>query len=69
MVGLAAAKGKTLLRCESLSMSQIYAEKLNDQGERSRIEGLEMFDEFEEWQLLQGHYCITLALMAAPDDP
>ena len=29
---------------------------------RNRIESLEMFDEFEEWDLLQSHYCITLAV-------
>jgi hypothetical protein len=23
------------------------------------VERLEMFDEFEEWQLLQSHYCLV----------
>ena len=59
---LASSRSKTLVHCESLSMSQIYSTKLNDEGEKARIERLEMFDEFKEWELLQGHYCITLAI-------
>ena len=48
-------------------MVDIYANKLNDAGEKTRIERLEMFDEFEEWQLLQGHYCVTLTVCS--NDP
>ena len=41
-------------------MDKVYTFHL-DAAERIRIEKLEMFDEFEEWQLLQNHYCLTLA--------
>jgi tRNA wybutosine-synthesizing protein 4 len=44
---------------ECYNMSQIYAKKL-EQTEKSRIEKLEIFDEFEEWELLQRHYCVCL---------
>ena len=40
-------------------MSEVYLKKL-DPAERSRIEKLEIFDEFEEWDLLQSHYCLCL---------
>lgn len=40
-------------------MSEIYAKKL-EQTEKKRIEKLEIFDEFEEWELLQKHYCLCL---------
>ena len=62
MVDLVQAKGHNMLYVESLSMNKIYAQKLNEQNEKTRIERLEMFDEFEEWDLLQSHYCITLAV-------
>ena len=41
-------------------MAKIYSEKL-PAIDRIRIEKIEMFDEFEEWQLLQSHYCLVLA--------
>ena len=44
---------------ECYNMSQIYAKKL-EQTEKHRIEKLEIFDEFEEWELLQKHYCVCL---------
>jgi tRNA wybutosine-synthesizing protein 4 len=37
----------------------VYGLKL-DTAERARIEKLEIFDEFEEWDLLQSHYCLAL---------
>jgi len=43
--------------CEN--MLRIHNSKL-DETERSRIERIEMFDEFEEWDLLQSHYCICV---------
>jgi len=43
--------------CEN--MLRIHNSKLDD-GERARIEKIEMFDEFEEWDLLQSHYCICI---------
>ncbi len=36
---------------ECFNMSEIYTKKL-DPEERKRIEKLEIFDEFEEWELL-----------------
>ena len=41
------------------NMSEIYAKRL-DIIERHRIEKLEIFDEFEEWELLSKHYCLCL---------
>ena len=41
-------------------MAVVYNERLNGENERTRIEKLEMFDEFEEWTMLQNHYCLTL---------
>ena len=58
-------KSKHVLHLESLSMDTIYATRLNGEGEKTRIERLEMFDEFEEWELLQSHYCITLAVCSS----
>ena len=65
MVDLFTAKGLHNLLVDSISMNTVYQQKLNESGEKSRIERLEMFDEFEEWELLQGHYCITLAVCSA----
>lgn len=41
--------GMTFAEC--YNMSQVYSLKL-DHAERIRIEKLEIFDEFEEWELL-----------------
>ena len=43
------AAGMTDAEC--YSMNVVYSSKL-DAAERSRIEKLEIFDEFEEWELL-----------------
>ena len=51
---------------ECLNMSLVYSRKL-DKTERMRIEKLEIFDEFEEWELLQKHYCLCLGKRV--DDP
>ena len=40
-------------------MDKVYSERL-DAHEREKIERIEIFDEFEEWVLLQSHYCLTL---------
>ena len=48
------------MTAESLPMITIYDEKVNLEQERTRIEKLEMFDEFEEWNMLQSHYCLSL---------
>jgi tRNA wybutosine-synthesizing protein 4 len=50
--------------CES--MLKIHNSKLND-TERTRIERLEMFDEFEEWELIQTHYCICVGSKFSDD--
>lgn len=42
----------------AVNMTKVYNKHL-DATEKSRIERLEMFDEFEEWVLLQDHYCIA----------
>lgn len=41
-------------------MNDIYKHFLNP-SELARIEKLELFDEFEEWHMIQGHYCINMA--------
>jgi len=48
-------------RVEALDMNQIF-NKLLDPTENQRISRVEIFDEFEEWYLIQGHYCIVMAL-------
>jgi len=48
-------------RAEAYDMNTIYSEKL-DPRERARIERIEWFDEFEEWRLIMGHYCISLGV-------
>eukprot|EP01025_Chloroclados_australasicus_P045242 TRINITY_DN4939_c0_g1_i5.p2 TRINITY_DN4939_c0_g1~~TRINITY_DN4939_c0_g1_i5.p2 ORF type:complete len:332 (-),score=32.89 TRINITY_DN4939_c0_g1_i5:253-1248(-) len=42
-------------------MDRIYREVL-DKNDRKRIEKLEIFDEFEEWHMIQQHYCISVAI-------
>jgi hypothetical protein len=44
---------------ECVNMSVAYSRKL-DAAERQRIEKLEIFDEYEEWELLSSHYCVSL---------
>lgn len=44
---------------ECYNMSVVYSKRL-DTTERLRIEKLEIFDEFEEWELLSKHYCFCL---------
>lgn len=52
-----AAAGMSAAEC--YSMSVVYSRKM-EQAERLRIEKIEIFDEFEEWDLLQSHYCLCL---------
>ena len=47
-------------------MIVIYDELVNKELERTRIEKLEMFDEFEEWDMLQSHYCLSLGQRLPP---
>jgi len=39
-----------------------FWEKYAEKAERARIEKIEIFDEFEEWNILQSHYCVILGL-------
>ncbi|KAK8630382.1 hypothetical protein V6N13_079178 [Hibiscus sabdariffa] len=39
-------------------MLRVYS-KFVDANERQRIERLELFDEFEEWHMMQEHYCVA----------
>lgn len=47
------------IQAETITMCQVYDERL-DKIEKARIEKLEIFDEFEEWILIQNHYCICI---------
>ena len=47
------------IESETITMNTVYDQKL-DKFEKARIEKLEIFDEFEEWVLLQNHYCICI---------
>lgn len=40
-------------------MLKVHNGKLNE-DDRERIEKIELFDEFEEWDLLQSHYCLCV---------
>ena len=44
--------------CED--MRTLYSSFL-ERSEIQRISRIEMFDEFEEWNLIQSHYCILVA--------
>jgi tRNA wybutosine-synthesizing protein 4 len=44
---------------ECFNMQTIYNSKL-DKTEKARIEKLEIFDEYEEWEMLSIHYCVSL---------
>lgn len=48
-------------------MNIVYRDRLGADAERSRIEKLEIFDEFEEWDLLQSHYCLCLSSRGKSD--
>jgi tRNA wybutosine-synthesizing protein 4 len=47
-------------QAEAITMGKVYKERL--EADRARIEKLEMFDEWEEWDLLQAHYCLVLGI-------
>ncbi|KAL2326209.1 hypothetical protein Fmac_025267 [Flemingia macrophylla] len=42
-------------------MLRVYNDFIDPQ-ERRRIERLELFDEFEEWYMMQEHYCVAYAI-------
>ncbi|GAB2232327.1 hypothetical protein Droror1_Dr00011359 [Drosera rotundifolia] len=48
-------------RAAAWDMLNIYS-KFVDAQERRRIERLELFDEFEEWNMMQEHYCVAYAV-------
>lgn len=48
-------------RALAWDMLKIYNEFIEAQ-ERRRIERLELFDEFEEWYMMQEHYCVAYAV-------
>ncbi|XP_020263486.1 tRNA wybutosine-synthesizing protein 4 [Asparagus officinalis] len=48
-------------RSVAWDMMRIYNEFIEAQ-ERRRIEQLELFDEFEEWYMMQEHYCVAYAV-------
>lgn len=48
-------------RAAAWDMLRIYTNFI-DAKERRRIERLELFDEFEEWHMMQEHYCVAYAV-------
>lgn len=48
-------------RAIAWDMLKVYSEFIDCQ-ERHRIERLELFDEFEEWHMMQEHYCVAHAI-------
>ena len=44
----------------SMDINQLWASG-SDEDEKTRIAGLEMVDEIEEWELLAAHYCVVWA--------
>uniref|UniRef100_A0A7N0UPM5 Leucine carboxyl methyltransferase 1 homolog n=2 Tax=Kalanchoe fedtschenkoi TaxID=63787 RepID=A0A7N0UPM5_KALFE len=48
-------------RAVAWDMLKIYSQFI-DPRERRRIERLELFDEFEEWHMMQEHYCVAYAI-------
>uniref|UniRef100_A0A453QL51 Leucine carboxyl methyltransferase 1 homolog n=2 Tax=Aegilops tauschii subsp. strangulata TaxID=200361 RepID=A0A453QL51_AEGTS len=52
---------RNLERAVARDMLKIYNDFI-DSGERRRIERLELFDEFEEWHMMQEHYCVAYGI-------
>ncbi|KAL2511546.1 Leucine carboxyl methyltransferase [Abeliophyllum distichum] len=48
-------------RAVAWDMLRVYGNFIEAQ-EKRRIERLELFDEFEEWHMLQEHYCVAYAI-------
>lgn len=51
-------------RTGAADLKRVYERHL-DPAERRRVEGLEMFDEFEEWHLIMAHYAIAFGVRDA----
>jgi len=54
-------------KLEALDMNQIHTFLLNP-AENQRNSRLEIFDELEEWYLIQSHYCIVVATQDKTDE-
>ncbi|XP_058221714.1 leucine carboxyl methyltransferase 1 homolog isoform X2 [Rhododendron vialii] len=50
-------------RAVAWDMLRVYSQFIDVQ-EKRRIERLELFDEFEEWHMMQEHYCVVCAVNA-----
>lgn len=63
------SKKRNKWRCRSRNMLQVYNHKdgIINELERKRIEGLEMLDEVEEWNLIMSHYCMTVCTISAEE--
>jgi len=48
-------------RAVAMDMDAIYHQQI-DPVDRRRIEHLEIFDEFEEWNIMQEHYCVAYGI-------
>ena len=48
-------------RAFAADLNAVYRKHL-DPADRRRIEALELFDEFEEWHLIMGHYCVAVGV-------
>uniref|UniRef100_A0A0E0L7K1 non-specific serine/threonine protein kinase n=1 Tax=Oryza punctata TaxID=4537 RepID=A0A0E0L7K1_ORYPU len=53
-------------RAVAWDMLKIYNDFI-DSEERRRIERLELFDEFEEWHMMQEHYCVAYGINDAKE--
>ncbi|CAI0445954.1 unnamed protein product [Linum tenue] len=48
-------------RAVAWDMLKVYSDFI-EVPEKRRIERLELFDEFEEWHMMQEHYCVAIAI-------
>lgn len=46
---------------ECMTMNKLYRDRLD----HSAVDKLEIFDEYEEWEIMQGHYCLVLGARGA----
>ena len=51
----------------ALDMNDVYY-KFLDKGDLARVEKLEIFDEFEEWHIMQAHYCLLVGATAVDEE-
>lgn len=43
---------------QAVDINEIWQSWISEE-EKERVKALEMVDEFEEWELLAGHYCVA----------